>query len=122
MHISPQIFVFPLALSFLEMLPLLSHVCKPKSPSEEQVVFWLRATAGSISLLDHKVGVSCPEGEKNLVGWADEVSSLPLMKPEGMSEAGQALGMATPQGPQGRGGAGDLRLPLPHPHWPISLT
>ena len=45
----PRIFVFPLALSLLEMLPLLSHVYKPKSPSRD--------------LLDHNVGVSSPEEE-----------------------------------------------------------
>lgn len=62
----PQIFVFPLASSLLEILPLLSHAHKPESRSEEHIIFWLRAVVGSLSLLDHNVGVSYPQ-EDNLV-------------------------------------------------------
>lgn len=62
------------------MFPLLSHVHKPKSRSEEQVIFWLRAMVGGISLLDHNVGISSPKKKTLWKYKADGILSLPPNK------------------------------------------
>ena len=100
------------------MLPLLSHVYKPKSPSGEQVIFWLRAVVGSISLLDHSVGVSSSE-EENLVeikGRRGSRHSLP-MRAEGKLVAGEAQWIAILQGPECRASVLCPLTALPFPYW-----
>lgn len=100
------------------MLPRLSHVYKPKSPSGEQVIFWLRAVVGSISLLDHNVGVSSSE-EENLVeikGRRGSRHSL-LMRAEGKLVAGQAQWRAILQGPECQASVPCPLTVLPFLYW-----